>query len=91
MSDSGLTPLGRWIAGMPKAELHLHIEGTLGPETILDLAERNGVDFPYRSVGEIERALAWARGHQGRAARLLGISRKTLWEKVKHYRITFER
>ena len=32
---------------------------------------------------EIERALAWARGHQGKAARLLGISRKTLWQKMK--------
>jgi adenosine deaminase len=47
-----------FIRHLPKAELHLHIEGTLGPETILDLAERNGVDFPYRSVEEIERALA---------------------------------
>ena len=34
---------------------------------------------------EIERALAWARGHQGRAARLLGISRKTLWQKRRRY------
>lgn len=34
---------------------------------------------------EIERALAWARGHQGRAAELLGISRKTLWQKRRRY------
>ena len=34
---------------------------------------------------EIERALAWARGHQGRAADLLGISRKTLWQKRRRY------
>ena len=47
-----------FIAGMPKAELHLHIEGALNPETILRLAERNGVEFPYRSVEEIQLALA---------------------------------
>lgn len=47
-----------FIANMPKAELHLHIEGTLSPETILRLAQRNGVDFPYRSVEEIRQALA---------------------------------
>jgi two-component system C4-dicarboxylate transport response regulator DctD len=34
---------------------------------------------------EIERALAWARGHQGTAAELLGISRKTLWQKRRRY------
>ena len=34
---------------------------------------------------EIERALAWARGHQGQAAELLGISRKTLWQKRRRY------
>ncbi len=34
---------------------------------------------------EIERALAWARGHQGRAAELLGISRKALWQKRRRF------
>ncbi len=36
---------------------------------------------------EIRRALAYTRGHQGRAAELLGISRKALWEKRKRYGI----
>ena len=36
---------------------------------------------------QIVRALAYTRGHQGEAARLLGISRKTLWEKRKRYEI----
>jgi adenosine deaminase len=47
-----------FITHLPKAELHLHIEGTLGPHTILNLAKRNEVDFPYQSVEEIEQALA---------------------------------
>lgn len=39
-----------FIADMPKAELHVHIEGTLEPELTFKLAERNGVKLPYKSV-----------------------------------------
>ncbi|MCM2269884.1 MAG: hypothetical protein NDJ75_07270 [Thermoanaerobaculia bacterium] len=38
-------------------------------------------------MAAIRRALAAARGHQGRAAEILGISRKNLWEKRKRYGI----
>src|SRR4051795_573130 len=41
---------------MPKAELHLHLEGTLEPELKLALAARNGVGLPYRSVEEVRAA-----------------------------------
>ena len=44
------------IRGIPKAELHLHIEGSLEPELMFELAERNGVDLPYSSVEEIRAA-----------------------------------
>ena len=44
------------IKAIPKAELHLHIEGTLEPELMLQLAERNGVRLPYDGVEEIRRA-----------------------------------
>jgi adenosine deaminase len=47
-----------FIANLPKAELHLHIEGTLSPQTILELTARNNIDFPYRSVEAINNALA---------------------------------
>ena len=44
-----------FIAGLPKAELHLHIEGTLEPEMAFALAERNGVKLPYASVEAMRR------------------------------------
>jgi adenine deaminase len=44
---------------MPKAELHIHIEGSLEPELIFALAQRNGVSIPYASVEDLRRAYAF--------------------------------
>ncbi|HEX5389659.1 MAG TPA: adenosine deaminase, partial [Burkholderiaceae bacterium] len=43
----------------PKAELHIHIEGSLEPELIFALAQRNGIAIPYASVDELRRAYAF--------------------------------
>jgi adenine deaminase len=48
------------LAAMPKAELHIHIEGSLEPELIFALAQRNGVAIPYASVEELRRAYAFS-------------------------------
>ena len=50
------TELSRFIRGLPKAELHMHIEGSLEPELMFRLAARNGVQLPYRSVEEVKAA-----------------------------------
>ena len=46
----------RWIRSLPKAELHLHIEGSLEPEMMFALAERNKVKLPYESIEAVRAA-----------------------------------
>lgn len=45
-----------FIRMLPKAELHLHLEGSLEPELMFRLAERNGIQLPYGSVDEVRKA-----------------------------------
>ena len=47
------------LRAMPKAELHIHIEGSLEPELIFALARRNQVEIPYASVEELRQAYAF--------------------------------
>lgn len=46
----------QFIVGLPKAELHLHIEGTLEPEMMFSLAARNQVVLPYPDIAAVRRA-----------------------------------
>ena len=48
--------LTEFLALLPKAELHVHIEGTLEPELMIALAERHGIELPWRSIEEIRAA-----------------------------------
>lgn len=61
MSSTQPTPpaLRALLRRMPKAELHLHIEGSLEPELIFKLAARNGVSLPYPSVEALRAAYAF--------------------------------
>ena len=51
-----MTDIASFVAVLPKAELHVHVEGTLEPELAFALAERNGVELPYASVEEMRGA-----------------------------------
>ena len=45
-----------FIQALPKVELHLHIEGTLEPELLFELAQRNNVSIPFKSESEVRDA-----------------------------------
>jgi adenine deaminase len=55
-----MTDLDAFIAGLPKAELHMHIEGSLEPELMFALAKRNGVAIPYDSVEAVRAAYSFS-------------------------------
>jgi adenosine deaminase len=44
---------------VPKAELHVHVEGTMEPEMVFDLAQRNGVQLPYADVEDLRTRYAF--------------------------------
>lgn len=52
--------LAAFIRGLPKAELHLHIEGSLEPEQMFEFARRNGVALPFANVEEVRAAYAFS-------------------------------
>jgi len=54
------TDLDAFITGLPKAELHLHIEGSLEPELMFALAERNQVEIPFNSVEDVRAAYSFS-------------------------------
>ncbi|MGB1310521.1 MAG: adenosine deaminase [Leucothrix sp.] len=45
-----------FIENLPKAELHLHIEGTFEPELMFEIAQRNGIELPYENVEALREA-----------------------------------
>jgi adenosine deaminase len=53
---AGTVDATAFIAGLPKAELHVHVEGTLEPELLFELAQRNRVALPWASVEELRAA-----------------------------------
>jgi adenosine deaminase len=57
-----MTDRAAFIDQMPKAELHLHIEGTLEPELKFELAARNGVSLPYDSAAAMRSGAQEAAG-----------------------------
>ena len=48
--------VSKFIQNLPKAELHLHVEGTLEPELMLSIAARNAVELPFATVSQVRQA-----------------------------------
>jgi adenosine deaminase len=55
-TTTAATDRANWMRELPKAEIHLHIEGTLEPELMFELAQRNGVALPFPDVEAVRRA-----------------------------------
>ena len=53
--------LDAFLAGLPKAELHLHIEGSLEPEQMFAFARRNRIALPFQSVEALRAAYSFTR------------------------------
>ncbi len=51
-----MSDLANFINLLPKAELHLHLEGSLEPELMMELATKNSIDLPYKTVDDIRKA-----------------------------------
>lgn len=51
-----MSDLNALIAALPKAELHLHLEGSLEPEQLMEFAQRNSVDIPFKTLEEVKAA-----------------------------------
>ncbi len=48
-----------WLNALPKVELHLHLEGSLEPEFMFELAKRNDIELPFKTVEQVRRAYAF--------------------------------
>lgn len=60
-----LTPeLDAFIVRMPKVELHLHLEGSVAPQTLLELAERNRIEIPARDVEGVKQLFRFRDFHE---------------------------
>ncbi len=54
-----MASLEKFIKGLPKAELHLHLEGSLEPEMMFELAKRNNIKIPFNTVEEVRAAYSF--------------------------------
>ena len=56
---SVIEPTAAFVSGLPKAELHVHLEGTLEPDLKLALATRNGIDIGQSTVEDVRASYAF--------------------------------
>ena len=73
------TDLAAFVSGLPKAELHLHIEGTLDLEMLFELAGRNRVDLPFEDAAVCGWGLLVAFRQERIALAPLRLARSVGW------------
>ena len=56
-----MNTIENYIINIPKAELHLHIEGTLEPELMFKIAKRNNIELKYSSANELRKAYHFSK------------------------------
>ena len=69
-----------WFNELPKLELHLHLEGTLEPELMFELAKRNSIPLAFSSVKEVKEVKSdgnWMPRERKRG--LAGEKARTIW------------
>jgi adenosine deaminase len=65
LKEPTLTPaLDAFITRMPKVELHLHLEGSITPATLIDIAQRNDVEIPARDVAGVAQLFNYHSFHE---------------------------
>jgi two-component system response regulator AtoC len=77
----------RQLRNVLERQMVLSTTPRLNPEPPVDTAGERPRRLRDAELEELRKALAYTRGHQGRAAALLGISRKSLWEKRRRFGI----
>ncbi len=77
-----------FIKKLPKAELHLHIEGSLEPKLMFKLAQKNSIEIPYKSVEEVQKAYKFSNLQS--FLDIYYMSAKVLITKQDFYDLTWE-
>lgn len=85
-----MTDMKEFIQNMPKAELHLHIEGCVEPEMLLRLAKRNGVELPFANEEEVWAAQDYGQPALDNFLRYHGNCIRVLQKEEDFYELTYE-
>lgn len=86
------SPEWTFLSAMPKVELHVHVEGTIAPDLLFTMADRNGIDLPYSSPEDVAayqgRQMSTGRENLQNFLDCLDISRGALRTQEDYYDIT---
>jgi len=90
MTDVRITP--RIIERLPKAEIHCHLDGSLRPRTVLELAEEQGVELPTTNVAKLTRLLQAGKRTRnlGEYLKIFDITLSVMQEREALYRVAYE-